>query len=270
MTSKENEIRELIIEGFSRAVNSNTEAGLKHCLNYAYDGNLKTRATFARIFARVLLAGTRFDAPGSSSAPPKQSVLCEVGLSLPRCGPGTSDSFVVGKRSRRECLKRAFKPGPCLNTQLMLAVAICETCPPDEADFIIPIMLNLFDTRASLLALLKLLVDREISKAGEFSRRSHLGMRTEQWVDDSRSLFRGNSTSARLLGSFTKIHGYNYLRSLILPLIKVMKNMPPGHSYDMDPAKAVGQDVEQNRRNVEIATTAFLQVVTASIHSLPP
>lgn len=102
MASKENEIRELIIEGFSRAVNANTEAGLKHCLNYAYDPNLRTRATFARIFARVLLAGTRFDAPGSGSAPPKQSVLCEVGLSLPSYGPGCSDTFVVGKRSRRE------------------------------------------------------------------------------------------------------------------------------------------------------------------------
>ena len=46
--------------------------------------------------------------------------------------------------------------------------------------------------------------------------------------------------------------------------------MPPGHSYDMDPTKAVGQDIDQNRKNVEIVSTAFLQVVTASIHSLPP
>ena len=61
----------------------------------------------------------------------------------------------------------------------MLAVAICETCPPDEADFIIPIMLNLFDSRASLLALLKMLVDREISRAGEFPRHPRLGGRTE-------------------------------------------------------------------------------------------
>ena len=152
----------------------------------------------------------------------------------------------------------------------MLAVAICETCPPDEADFIIPIMLNLFDTRASLLALLKMLVDREISRVGEFLHHSRFEIHPEQYTDDSRSLFRGNSTSARLLGSFTKIHGYNYLRSLILPLIQVMKDMPQGHSYDMDPAKAVGQDIDQNKRNVEIATTAFLQVVTASIHSLPP
>ena len=80
MASKENEIRELIIESFSRAVNANTEPGLKHCLNYTNDVNLRTRATFARIFAKVLLAGTRFDAPGAGSTSPKQSVLCEVGF----------------------------------------------------------------------------------------------------------------------------------------------------------------------------------------------
>ena len=113
MASKENEIRELVTEGFSRAVNANTEPGLKHCLNYAYDANLKTRATFARIFARVLLAGTRFDAPGNSSAPPKQSVLCEVGLSLPCCGSDDSDTFVVGERSRCECFEDAFEPESC-------------------------------------------------------------------------------------------------------------------------------------------------------------
>jgi hypothetical protein len=49
-----------------------------------------------------------------------------------------------------------------------------------------------------------------------------------------------------------------------------MKEMPPGHSYDMDPARAIGQDLDQNRRNIEVVTSAFLQLVTASIHGLPP
>lgn len=75
--------------------------------------------------------------------------------------------------------------------------------------------------------------------------------------------------STRLLVSFTKIHGYNYLRSLIQPLVQLMREMPSGHSYDMDPTKAIGQDIDQNRRNVEVVTAAFLQVVTASIHCLP-
>lgn len=93
MASKESEIRELIIESFSRAVNANTEPGLKHCLNYTSDPNLRTRATFARIFAKVLLAGTRFDAPGTSSTSPKQSVLCEVGF--PHSVSASSDALVV-------------------------------------------------------------------------------------------------------------------------------------------------------------------------------
>jgi hypothetical protein len=109
MTPKENEIRELIIESFSRAVNANTEPGLKHCLNYAYDANLRTRATFARIFAKVLLAGTRFDAQGTSSTPPKQGVLCGVGLSLPGRVHTVSDSFVVDQRPRCKRPKCALR-----------------------------------------------------------------------------------------------------------------------------------------------------------------
>ncbi len=46
--------------------------------------------------------------------------------------------------------------------QMFLVVAIGETCPPSEADVITLVLLNLFDTRASLLTLLKLLIEREV------------------------------------------------------------------------------------------------------------
>jgi len=35
-------------------------------------------------------------------------------------------------------------------------------------------------------------------------------------------LFRSNSTCTRFLSAFAKVHGYAYLRSLIIPLIKSM------------------------------------------------
>ena len=53
-------------------------------------------------------------------------------------------------------------------SQMILVVAICETCPPSEADVITPVLLNLFDSRASLLALLKLLIEREVKTTSSY------------------------------------------------------------------------------------------------------
>ena len=45
---------------------------------------------------------------------------------------------------------------------MILVLAICETCPPSEVDVITPVLLNLFDSRPSLLELLKLMIEREV------------------------------------------------------------------------------------------------------------
>ena len=51
--------------------------------------------------------------------------------------------------------------------QMSLAIAICEICPPNEVDAMNAVMLNLFDTRSSLMHLLKMMIDLEIQKTGE-------------------------------------------------------------------------------------------------------
>ena len=53
---------------------------------------------------------------------------------------------------------------------MVLVLAICETCPPGEVDVIVPVILNLFDSRASLLALLKLLVEREVKTTSKLMK----------------------------------------------------------------------------------------------------
>jgi hypothetical protein len=49
---------------------------------------------------------------------------------------------------------------------MLLALAICEICPSSDVDVIISVLMNLFDTRTSLVSLLKAMIDREISHTG--------------------------------------------------------------------------------------------------------
>ena len=49
---------------------------------------------------------------------------------------------------------------------MSLALAICQICPPNEVDTMNAVLLNLFDTRSSLMHLLKMMIDEEVSKTG--------------------------------------------------------------------------------------------------------
>lgn len=89
-------------------------------------------------------------------------------------------------------------------------------------------------------------------------------------LDSDTALFRGNTTCTRFLSAFANIYGYNYLRSLIIPLIKTMVSMPPGHGYELDPAK-VGEEVAAaNRETIQFITSSFLQIILSSIPAVPP
>lgn|SRR6266550_5691054 len=88
-------------------------------------------------------------------------------------------------------------------------------------------------------------------------------------LDNEASLFRSNSTCTRFLSAFAKVHGYSYLRSLIQPLIKSMLSMPAGCSYELDPSKAGDQDLEQNKKNIELIASSFLSIIGASVPTLP-
>ena len=52
---------------------------------------------------------------------------------------------------------------------MVLAMTICEVCPVSEVEMMVSVLLNVFDTRSSLMALMKLMVEREISGSGAFN-----------------------------------------------------------------------------------------------------
>ena len=49
-----------------------------------------------------------------------------------------------------------------------------------------------------------------------------------------------------------------------------MASMPPGHGYELDPAK-VGEEVATaNRETIQFITSSFLQIILSSIPAVPP
>ncbi|KAH7916805.1 hypothetical protein BJ138DRAFT_1121610 [Hygrophoropsis aurantiaca] len=218
-SQRESDVRDLVITGLSHLVSNNSDNGVKHCIASAYDSDIRKRTIFVHVFARVLGQGARFEPQGNAEL-----------------------------QARRNQLRELVK-----GSDMILAMVICECCPAGEVDMMISVLMNLFDTRASLMALLKTMIDREIAHTA-----------------NDADLFRSNSTCTRFLSAFARIHGYNYLRSLIIPLIKTMSSMPPGHAYELDPSKAEKDKVEQNQRNVELVASSFLEIISSSVPALPP
>jgi hypothetical protein len=92
---------------------------------------------------------------------------------------------------------------------------------------------------------------------------------SEPSAENETALFRSNSTCTRFLSAFARLHGYQYLRNLVEPLIKAMQELPPGSGYEIDPDRAPGQDVIQNQKNVEHIASTFLGLLASSLPALP-
>jgi len=134
----------------------------------------------------------------------------------------------------------------------------------------ISVLLNVFNTRASLLCVVKRMIEREVSQTSAFLNLYFLLKNLMvACLDDETNIFRTNSTFMRFLSAFGRLHGYNYLRSLVQPLVNTMSAMPPGTSYDINPKSAIGQDIVANQRSLEYVASSFIKLMSSSLPALP-
>jgi len=229
---------------------ANMDIGLKHCLIYGYHDDPRLRGTFLLIFTRVLRLGGRFDGLESIIAQPKQRRLCEVSKRL--VSPRLSLMF----------------PVQMVRSDILLALAICETCPVSEIDVLLPVMINIFDTRAGLLALLKAVIDKEVGRTGTFS--VFLRISTHHSAESPTELFRANTMCTRLLANVARVQGYNYLRAILAPLLDEMNRYPMERGFELDSSKANESDLDDNLNNIKRMAQMFLDVITSSAGNLPP
>ncbi|KAF8592239.1 hypothetical protein K439DRAFT_1626245 [Ramaria rubella] len=212
-------IQELVVSGIANMLHANADAGTKHVLSLGYKDSPRLRAMFAHIFCRVLSRGTKFDQVEGSALNNRNSKLCEM----------VRDSEII-------------------------AQAIIDVCPMSEIDTIVPVLLNIYDTRRTLMSLLKMIIQRQVDT-----------------TSSDTELFRSNDMCSRLLSAFARLHGYNYLRSILAPLIGLMKELPVERGYELDPSKLrPGQTQEENAENLQMISKAFLDVISDSIPVIPP
>lgn len=73
----------------------------------------------------------------------------------------------------------------------------------------------------------------------------------------------------KLLCAFAKIHGYDYLRKLVKPLLDKMCTMDHPPSYILDSSKVSDAEVSDNQRAITLFADAFLTIVCGSAYTMP-
>ncbi len=120
----------LAVLALSNLLSANMDVGLKDCLALGYHQDPALRTAFTHISANILRQGNHFGGLGGSRTSSTPKVYLEV-LTSPN---------------------------------LALALAVCESCPPNEVDEMSSLLFRTFEASSSLLKLLEVLIEREVSQ----------------------------------------------------------------------------------------------------------
>lgn len=136
---------------------------------------------------------------------------------------------------------------------LQLALSVCQVCPGRDVEPMSVLLLSIFDAKGGLIRFLKAAVEEEIQRTA-----------TEEMV------FRSNSFCTTLLSTFARTHGYDYLRSIMAPLITEFARKPAGFSVEMDPSRVEpGGSALKNQTALEEIAQAFIDAICSSAHRVP-
>lgn len=75
----------------------------------------------------------------------------------------------------------------------------------------------------------------------------------------------------KVLGAFAKLHGYDYLRKLVKPLLDKMFTLTgaSGSTFILEVEKASEEEVHENQETIKVFTQAFLNIVCNSAPGMP-
>ncbi|CAG8690559.1 16645_t:CDS:2, partial [Dentiscutata heterogama] len=138
-------------------------------------------------------------------------------------------------------------------SDLNIALSLCEVCPVSDIDDVSRVLLSVFDSRNKTMPLLKGVIEKEV-------------LSTEYESD----LFRRNCMATRMLAAFAKIHGAEYLRYTLQPLIDDLLSKPSDFSCELNSDNLPpGEDINKNLINLKTTAQAFLDGICDSGSNMP-
>jgi hypothetical protein len=132
-----------------------------------------------------------------------------------------------------------------------------------------PVLFNIFDSRASLMELLKVIIEREVHHTSKHITAWACLSRADINSASETDIFRGNNVCTRMLSYFGKVHGYYYLRQLVGSLVKLLESVPADADFELDPSRVGEQASAQNMATVTRVASAFLDMLASSVSALP-
>ncbi len=135
---------------------------------------------------------------------------------------------------------------------MQLALCVAQICRGFDAEALDHVLLSIFDSKGDLMRFLTAAMEEEIERTP-----------TEELV------FRSNSFRTHLLSVYAKVHGYEYLRTILGPPLAELSRLK-GTSYEIDPQKLEpGESAIVNQARLEDLAQTFIDAICTSAHRVP-
>eukprot|EP01101_Sappina_pedata_P009657 TRINITY_DN569_c2_g1_i1.p1 TRINITY_DN569_c2_g1~~TRINITY_DN569_c2_g1_i1.p1 ORF type:complete len:666 (-),score=164.85 TRINITY_DN569_c2_g1_i1:109-2106(-) len=134
---------------------------------------------------------------------------------------------------------------------MAVPMALCSAIPVTSADGMAATLINLFEAKGKTFDLLQTVIRAEVKMTNSGS-----------------TLFRANSMASKILSSYTRMAGSDYLHSTLRPLVKWIG--ASSTSFEIDPAKIIGgDDLNENRKNLMEGADLYFDGIRRSISNCP-
>ncbi|KAI8868758.1 hypothetical protein GQ42DRAFT_36496 [Ramicandelaber brevisporus] len=159
----------------------------------------------------------------------------------------------AGLEQTVEATRRATFASLLIEQEMHLALAICEVCPVAEIDDIAQSLLTIFEQKNAAMILIEAVVQRELQR-----------------TNAAAELFRRNCMATRLLYCYARTYGYDYLRTVLQPLMNDLHSRSHALTFELDPTKLLpGSNEKRNMQNLQTVCNQVLQAILNSSHFMP-